>query len=229
MTMSDVVPMPLESEELSYAHLHALLLSRRSVKGFLDREVEQELIDKILSSASTAPMGLPPSDVGVIVFSGRAKVRIFKERLLIALRKIKWFFSPWVLSLMRPFLGKEAYDSLSSFGSTVTDVYCHPEKYENQDWFLYDAPLAIFFYASAYADPVDPIIPATYAMLAAHSLGLGTCMLGVPGILMKMDKKLRSEYCKSASSVPGVLVIFGYSPVRYQRALVRHFASVEYK
>ena len=46
------------------------------------------------------------------------------------------------------------------------------------DWFFYDAPLALYFYASPYADPADPLIPATYAMLAGESLGLGTCMLG---------------------------------------------------
>ena len=42
----------------------------------------------------------------------------------------------------------------------------------------YDAPLAMYFYGSPYCDPADPIIAATYAMIAAETLGLGSCMLG---------------------------------------------------
>ena len=228
MTQSDIVPIPTDDARPTYEQFQSLLLSRRSVRDFLDKEVEKELIDKILASASTAPMGLPPTDVGVLVFSGRDKVRKFKDELLSVIKRSRWFFSPWMLKLMRPFMSKETAESMASFGSVVMDVYSHPEKHENKDWFFYDAPLAIFFYTSGYADPVDPIIPATYAMLAAHSLGLGTCMLGLPGVIMKMNKAIKRKYCKSASSVPGLLVVFGYPSVHYQRAIIRHFASVDY-
>ena len=37
------------------------------------------------------------------------------------------------------------------------------------NWVTYDAPLAIYFYGSPYCDPADPIVAATYAMLAAEA------------------------------------------------------------
>ncbi len=46
------------------------------------------------------------------------------------------------------------------------------------NYVTYDAPATIYFYGSPYCDYADPIIAATYAMLAAESLGLGTCMIG---------------------------------------------------
>ena len=44
--------------------------------------------------------------------------------------------------------------------------------------YLYDAPVALCFYGSPCCDPAGPVIAATYAMPAAESLGLGTCMIG---------------------------------------------------
>lgn len=53
------------------------------------------------------------------------------------------------------------------------------DKYmQGVNWLIYDAPCGLYFYTSPYADPADPIIAATYAMLAAESLGLGSCLLG---------------------------------------------------
>ncbi len=73
------------------------------------------------------------------------------------------------------------------------------EKYlegdrEGEDSFFYDAPLALYFYASSFADIADPYIPATYAMLAGEALGLGSCMLGFPGYAMKESKALQAKY-----------------------------------
>ena len=46
------------------------------------------------------------------------------------------------------------------------------------DLLFYGAPCVLLFHQSPYADPVDGHIACTYAMIAAESLGLGTCMIG---------------------------------------------------
>lgn len=55
---------------------------------------------------------------------------------------------------------------------------------EGENWLTYFASLAMYFHVSPYTDNADPYIPATYAMLAAQSLGLGSCMLGIPNVLL---------------------------------------------
>ena len=92
-----------------------------------------------------------------------------------------------------------------------------------------DAPLAMYFYGSPYADPADPLIAATYAMLAGESLGLGTCMLGGVHPLIqygKSAKKFREKYGIKYPSREGLIVIFGYSKVHYQKTIKRTFANV---
>jgi hypothetical protein len=109
----------------------------------------------------------------------------------------------------------------------MLDAYVDQDG-QGVDWFFYDAPLALYFYASGYADPADPLIPATYAMLAGESLGLGTCMLGFPAYAIQYHRKLRAKYNLPQKIQPGIVVIFGYPALRHSRALKRRFAQVQY-
>jgi nitroreductase/NAD-dependent dihydropyrimidine dehydrogenase PreA subunit len=224
LNSEDLVEMPPVGSRAAYDQLQALMISRRSVRDFEDRPVERELIDKIIQAATTAPMGIPPTDVSVLVLNGRAKVKEFRSDLLEAMRRMT---SRWMLPLWRPFMTREAYDLFKSFVIPVVEMYIEKDA-EGIDWFFYDAPLAMLFYTSAYGDMADPVIAATYAMLAAESLGLGSCMLGFPAPVVKYAKNIRRKYQLPAKLVPGVCIIFGYPDVRYRRALRRRLASVQY-
>jgi hypothetical protein len=96
---------------------------------------------------------------------------------------------------------------------------------------LYDAPLAMYFYGSPYADPADPLIAATYAMLAGESLGLGTCMLGAVHPMIQNGRKaasFRKKYNIRYTSREGVFVIFGHPAVKYSKGVNRSFAAVDF-
>ncbi|MBI5548267.1 MAG: nitroreductase family protein [Deltaproteobacteria bacterium] len=222
---ADVLPMPPPESRADYASLNNLLLTRRSVRDFAARDVEPEMVRRIVEAASTAPMGLPPSDVRVLVFDGREKVRAFRDDLFAELKGWKWMYSGVGSLLMRPFLSKELREVMQGFVRPVTEAYEEKER-EGVDWFFYGAPLALYFHASAYADPADPVVAATYAMIAAQSLGLGSTMLGFPGIILKRSKALKKKYGVDANAEAGLAVIFGYPAVRYHRVLRRRFGEV---
>jgi len=223
----DIVPLPPRESRATFDQLHALLISRRSIREYEAREVEQELIDRILAAAATAPMGIPPSDVEVLVFKGREKLREFKRDMLAAMKPMRWMFSGPMLHLWRPLIGKEAADAFRTFLIPLVNAYLEKDK-QGIDLFTYDAPLGMFFYGSPYTDPVDSAIAATYAMVAAESLGLGSCTLGFPAPLMKRNKKLQRKYGIAPKSTMGIMVIFGYPAVKFQSAIERRFAGVHY-
>jgi ferredoxin len=221
----DVIDVPPAEARAGYGPLHSLMLARRSVRDFTERDVEPETVEKLLDSASTAPMGVPPSDVRVLVVSGREKVRELRRDLLGAVRGMRPLFSPPLAYLLRPFIGKEAYEVLTAFVGPAVNAFIEKDG-EGVDWLLYDAPLALYFYGGPYADDADPVIAATYAMLAGESLGLGSCMLGFPGPVLKRSKRLRTKYGLPGTFRQGIVVVFGYPAVRYQHALRRRFAEV---
>ena len=223
----DMVTLPSYESRANYDSLQALMLARRSVREFRKREVERDTIDKIIAVAATAPMGIPPTDVAAFVIAGHDKVKAFKDDLLASFKKMRWLFTPPMLWLMRLFVHKEEYEMLKSFIVPVIDIYDVKDR-EGEDYFLYDAPLMIFFYSSLYSDPVDPTIAATYAMLAGESLGLGSCMIGCLGVVIQNDAKLRQKYGLPAKLRPGVGLIFGYPEIRYQHAVRRTLANVHF-
>lgn len=212
----------------SYESLLAMLRHRRSIREFKDIAISEELIEKILDAAQTSPMGLPPSDVHVIVLDSKEKVRGFAQDFSVYLSGIRWMVSKWFLALMRPFWGKANDEMMRGFIKPVFDIYVDEMK-KGKNWINYDAPLAMYFYGSPYTDPADPIVAATYAMLAGESLGLGTCMLGAVHPFIQYGKKarlLREKYGIKYTSREGLFVIFGHAKLKYQKGVKRSFADI---
>jgi len=222
------IDIPAKENRAGYEELMALMLARRSIREFEDREVETEKIDRILAAASTAPMGIPPSDVEVLVINGKEKVREFSDDMLKLIKSQKWIFSKPVLLLMRPFMKREEYEVVDKFMYPAIEAFEEMRK-ENTDYLLYEAPLAMYFHVSPYADPADPFITATYAMLAAETLGLGNCMIGTIGSMLKSGgKEVKEKYGINIRNKPGIVVIFGYPAVKYKRAIQRNLAKIYY-
>ena len=230
LSPDDIFDLPAIENTADYNQLLTLLKRRRSIREFTDRKIEPEIIEKIIEAAKTSPMGIPPSDINLLIFDTNEKNRKFAEDFCEYLKSIKWFVSKWFLALMRPFWGKTTDELFRNFIHPAFDVYIG-EMEKGINLLTYDAPLAIYFYGSPFVDPADPIVAATTAMYAAESLGLGTCMLGAIHPLLQYGgkaKKFRKKYGIKFKSREGIFVIFGYPSVEYQKGLKRTFASVTY-
>lgn len=227
MSPDDVIPLPELTSQSDYQQFYNLLLSRRSTRSFQNRSVEAEVIAKILAAVETAPMGLPPSDVEILVLDGFAKVQEFADDIIASIKSARWFFSPLMTSLFKPFFGEEYAQSVQSFIRPAIETFID-EKAHGHDYLLYDAPLAMYFHASPYADPADSLVAATYAMLAAQSLGLGSCMIGTPPYFIKYSKSFKQKYLLPLKNQPGIVVIFGYPRIKFRQALKRRLSKVTF-
>ncbi len=230
LSPSDLFDLPHKKDVPDYNALLAMLQRRRSIRKFKEKPVDREKIKQILDAAQTAPMGLPPSDVHVVVFENKDVVRSFAIDFSKYLEGIRWLVSRWFLTIMRPFWGKANDEMMRGFIKPVFDIYVDSMK-KGDNWINYDAPLAMYFYGSPYTDPADPIVAATYAMLAGESLGLGTCMLGAVHPFIQSGKKARLFREKWGIKFPsreGLFVIFGYADVHYLKGVKRTFANIHY-
>lgn len=229
LSPEDLFDLPERWVAAPYAPLHALLQRRRSIREFQARPIEPELIDKILAAAQTAPMGIPPSDVHVLVLDGQEHVDAFARDFCNYLEGMRWLVSDWMLWLMRPFWGKTNAALFRDFVRPLLNTYTEQMR-QGVNTVTYDAPLAIYFYGSAYSDPADPIVAATYAMLAGESLGLGTCMLGGIHPLIQQGRQakgFREAHGIRSASREGLFVIFGYPRLRYHQGIRRTFAAID--
>ncbi|MGV8084388.1 MAG: nitroreductase family protein [Coriobacteriia bacterium] len=220
LSPEDLIELAPDAERASYAELLGLFGARRSVRQYTSEPVAEADVEWILSAASSAPMGVPPSDVGVLVVTGCDCVRDLRDDVRDTL--VGW--GRWLrfLSLARPFMRQADYRLYRDFIIPALKMYEDPEH----DWLYYDAPCVMYFYGCGACDPADPVVAATYAMLAAESLGLGTCMLGFTGYAFTYDRKLRARWGLPRRAQVGLLVSFGHPAVRHQRGVRRRFAQV---
>lgn len=229
LSPKDMYELPDKGSVASYNQLLSLLQYRRSVREFIDRNIEPGIIERILTAAKTAPMGLPPSDVNVLVFIGKEKTRAFAKDFSDHLKGMKFMTSKFFLALMRPFWGKENDELFKGFIDPLFKAYTEDMDAGN-NYINYDAPLLMYFYGSPYSDPADPLVAATYAMIAGEALGLGTCMLGGVHPFIQQGRKakrFREKYNIKCKSREGLFVAFGYPSVKFKKGINRTFASIQ--
>jgi nitroreductase len=226
MTPEDTVKLPPADKRSTADQLEVMLLARRSVRRFQDKPVEQSAIDRILDMTAMAPMGIPPSDVGVVVFHGHDRVQAFAEDACRVFRQVTRFFNPVMLTLMRPFLGKEGSRVMRGFIKPLLETLTE-KRDKGEDWFTYHAPAAFLFHYGPMSGQADCHIAATYAMLAAESLGLGSCLLGTTEAL-NHSKPLKAKYGVPPDNKFGLGLVVGYSDAKFHRGIARHLASVRF-
>ena len=224
----DLVDLPSKGDLATPEQLEALLLSRRSIRRFKQEEVSRELLDRVVAAAANAPMGIPPWNVGVVVFQGREKVReLAGDAAGLYARMLKLVDNPVGSLILRPFMKKATYEQWVSFILPLgRDIV--KEREAGRDVMLYDAPTALLFHASPYADAADAFIPCTYAMIAAHALGLGTTMIGCLAPPLARNKNHLRKYGIPEGHQPKIVLILGHPAVHFQKAIRRPLHSVRY-
>lgn len=226
MRPDDRIDLPPVERRATADQVEALLTARRSIRRFTPQEVPREMLEQIVRVASTAPMGIPPHEVGAVVFCNRREVQAFSEDACTAFARMGRFFNPLVLAIMRPFIGKFQYEAFRDFISPLLRMLPEVRK-QGHDKFTYDAPAAMLFHVGPMGDAADCAIVATYAMLAIESLGLGSCMLGTT-VALTQDKRLKAKVGIPVENKVGVALVLGYPAAKFRHAIRRRLASVKY-
>jgi len=228
LSSSDFSPIEKTGKDLEFNDYLKVVATRRSIRHFnKNKPVAQETLNKIIEFASYAPPSITPPEIDLLVISGREKVRDFSFELIDSFKKMKPFISPLALKIMKPFTGTEKYNGFATFIAPWMNAILEKRE-KNENWLLYDAPAMMFFYSSL-ADNADTYIAATYAMIGAETLGLGSCMIGsIAPMIGGAGAKLRNKYRITSNVKSGLAVIFGYPEYKYRKTIKRTFKSVRY-
>ena len=224
LSAADLQPLPQQEARADAESLKALLIARRSVRRFSDQPVEPELLEQVIAMASTAPMGIPPWDVGVVTINGFEEVRGLAEEVVEGYRGMLTLFRPGALKMMRPFMGQMRYEQFSGFIVPLAHKYVDAWE-EGRDTVFWGAPAVLIFHYSAYAGEPDAVIACTYAMLAAESLGLGNCVIGGAPPIVQRNKALCAKLGIPPGNKLALALVLGSSTVPFKRGIVRRFSN----
>ncbi|ABQ26614.1 nitroreductase family protein [Geotalea uraniireducens] len=224
----DIVDLPMLESRADADQLAALLLARRSIRKFTGDDVPRLVIDQVLAVAATAPMGIPPWEVGVTVFHGRDKVAELARDTADSYRGfLKLFDNAAMKQLSRLFMKKSVWQQFQSFILPLGRILVKGKE-RGTDYVFYNAPAALMFHSSPYCDSADAIIACTYAMIAAESLGLGTCMIGCSAPVVGRRRDLLKKYGLPEGNSPKIILIMGYHASPHRKAIRRSFQSLNY-
>jgi nitroreductase/NAD-dependent dihydropyrimidine dehydrogenase PreA subunit len=223
LRFDDLCPLPVPEQRADPAALSALLQSRRSIRRFAERPVAPELLEQIVATAASAPMGIPPWDVGVVTVSGLTEVQQLADAVVSGYRGMLKLVRPPVLKLLRPFIGQVRYEYFNSFILPLAKNYVESHQ-QGRDTVFWNAPAVLIFHHSGYADAADATIACTYAMLIAESLGLGSCIIGGAPPILQRNQALCQKLKIPAGNKPAIALILGYPAVAFKRSIVRRFS-----
>lgn len=207
--------------------INSLFLKRRSCRKFTEQDVSKETIDKILQAAATSAVSIPPSEVKVLVIQGREKVQEFADDLIKALRDFNKIMNPLMLGIIRLMAGKTQSDFFKDFVLPLSKEVVKKRE-QGIDYLFYDAPAVVIFYGTELTDKDDWILAANQAVIAAEALGLGTCIIGFVGEILKTNKKLRKKYGIQKTDKLGMGFILGYPVIKFRKAFQRNFKEIRF-
>jgi ferredoxin len=223
MKADDGFPLPPVGSRATPEALAALLQARRSVRRYTDEAVDPETIDRVLAMAATAPMGFPPSPVGVVVINGKARVQELAEDLMPAFKK--WLFMRTSVGsfVMRLMMDRSTRDLMRTYVLPVASEILEARK-DKKDLLFYGAPCVLIFHYPM-KDTIDPAIACSFATVAAESFGLGSCMIGTVSPALQGDKKLKTKWGVPEGRFVSIAMILGYPAVKFRNGVHRRFAS----
>lgn len=226
LSPDDLMPLPAAEVRATAGALEALLLSRRSVRRFTAQEVDSAILERIVRMATSAPMGIPPWDVGCVVVRGREEVGKLAVEIVAGYEGFLKIFRPWLLALLRPWMGRAKYEQFRDFVRPLAQTYVAHHR-AGEDVVFWGAPAVLIFHHSPYADVADAMIPCTYAMLAAESLGLGSTTIGGAPPILQRNAPLCRRLGIPEGNKPAISLILGYPAFHFRRTVRRRFTSVQ--
>ena len=204
-----------ESEEVA-----SLLLGRRSVRSFVDKQVDRALLERVIELAASAPSGSNDRSTEFTVVQNRETLALLEQYTAEGLRKMaKTMRNPFMRPLLRTMLKKQfgAYDKVMPFFDFVAE-----SQAAGKDLILWGAPAVIAFQGqpTKLAVDVNAQLCVQNALIAISGLGLGGLYSGLVTGTAQRDKRMLKLL-----KVPKENVLFAAVAVGYPKTKLTRYAQ----
>ncbi|MFZ5569535.1 MAG: nitroreductase family protein [Thermodesulfobacteriota bacterium] len=212
------------------ADLVHLMLSRRSCRNFRSDAVARDLLEDLVKIGVTAPSGSNCQPWTFTILPDRDSVDALGRRTAQFFRKLnRMAEKSWLRAALRVMGKPELEEYYQAYFESVQEGLV---KYDTgkKDLLFHGAPAAIIVGASQDAScPAEDALLATQnILLGAHSLGLGTCLIGFVVAAMKADKGIGRFLGLPRDEKAYAVIAVGYPAETYQRVAGRKKARIRF-
>ena len=202
---------------------------RRSIRHYKDRQVPDELIQKVIGLAGHTPTATNSQNVSYIVITDKEILKKISQTI--------FGFSVKVFHFTQKFPGNLIYRFIRAFSrSEVISRYLDPMPYymdetkKGRDLILHNAPALILVHAPKGKNfsSENCNLAAANIMNFAYSLSLGTCYIGFLTLYLKHSKKLRRLVGISENRMVYAALVIGAPAYGHARTASRNNPKIEW-
>lgn len=225
-------PLYTYQEGMEWNSVEKVILERRSIRNFKKKPVPDNLIKRVLEAGRFAPTAGNAQPWKYIVIKDQGLIAEMEQATINLSKLLMWFVDYNRNTFRRIFLAP-----YTKFMTRLMPNKLHPVPFSlvgqiaaGKASAYYAAPVMILLLIDkrGVGDPVlDAGICGQNMVLAAHSLGLGTCWIGMISVLM-MNPFWRKKLCVKSPYELTTCLIMGWPKADYDGEVEREVQLVDW-
>lgn len=207
-----------------------LMASRRSCRCYTSRPVDGALLEDLIKIGITAPSGTNSQAWTFTVLPTRKAVTFLAERIASYFGRLNATAEKTMLRLFLKLTGKGELDAYYHGYYQKVKEAIEEWHGSGKDRLFHNSTAAILVGSKPGAScPAEDALLATQnILLAAHSMGLGSCLIGYAVAAMKNDSSIQQTIGIPAEETIYAVIALGYPDEVYQRIAGRKNVTPRY-
>jgi len=209
--------------EYDTGQLVRLMLSRRSCRNYGDASIDRRVLDDLVKIGTTAPSGTNSQSWTFTVLASRKEVAVLGREMARYFHELnRTAAKPWLRFFSKLFYRDALGKYFRGYYETVRDGLLRWDR-DGVDVLFHGAAAAIVVGGkkSGSTPMEDALLASQNILLAAHSLGLGSCMIGFAVEAIKRDRRIRKILQVPDDEAVYAVIALGHPAERYQKAGLR--------
>lgn len=197
--------------------VESLLLGRRSIRSFADKQVDKALLEKIVVLAASAPSAHNDHSTEFTIIQNPETLRLIEQYTAEGMKKmIKASNNPLMRPIFKRMMGNQ-YEAMLKI-LPLAELVVDPQKAERHLIF-YNAPALIAFHGqpTKLQPNVNAQLCVQNALIASYGLGLGGLYAGFVTASAPRDKRLLELLKVPQSNELYAVVAVGYPKTKFNR------------
>ncbi|MGD2184770.1 MAG: nitroreductase family protein [Desulfobacterales bacterium] len=204
--------------EFDTSRLVQLMASRRSCRNYIQQTVDRSVLEDLVKIGTLAPSGTNCQNWTFTVFPDHAAVNEFGQRIGSFFKNLNRLAQKRLMRKALKMIGKPALDNYyRDYYQSVEEALAEFEQYGRDRLFHGAAAVIVVASKPGGSCPMEDAMLATQnILLGAHSMGLGSCLIGFAVEALRNDPSIKQFLKIPAEETVYAVIALGYPDEEYQ-------------